>query len=105
VNSIEADADLLAACRTRRALLDDLDRADERAAYAEIRDVWTPSELDIDPIAAIFEDDSRAHARRLRRQIAKLDRAIADAVMDHLLDLPAVGSALMMFGAASGVAT
>ena len=103
---IEADADLLASCRTRQSLLDELEDLEElldwnleRAFVAfltsELHDPET-GEINVDNIHV-----EKKHSA-LKANLLALDRAIADAVMAHLMNPSTKADTLMTLPSRSG---
>ncbi len=78
MNSLDTDLDLLAACRTRDVLLDEIEHAEHRLHVAHVDAMLTTGGLR-EPSA------EAAHLACLVRDLATLDRRISAAVMHHLL--------------------
>jgi hypothetical protein len=89
MNALESDADLLAACRTRQGMLDEIEdlkceaeRLREQEVYARLTS-FESEEFDITRLDPAHPDNC---LRRIRLRLLQLDRCIADAVMHHLLN-------------------
>jgi hypothetical protein len=91
MNSLESDADLLAACRARQGMLDaieDLESEVERFREREVYASLTSSESEEFDFTWLDPTHPDARLRRIGMRLSQLDRCIADAVMHHLLNPP-----------------
>ena len=80
MNAIEADADLLAACRTRARLLHEMEHADQDLVLAEFIAALARCVSDPDVSAAA------ERKRTLETALAAVNDAVAEAVAEHLMN-------------------
>ena len=82
MNTLEADLDLLAACRTREAILDDIERAGFQLHNARMDAILAS----VGVLAAPADPpDVIAVLGAALNDLAALDRRIAEAAAHHLL--------------------
>jgi hypothetical protein len=84
VNSIESDADLLAACRERQIVIDELEHT---KGELELASQYQALRVGRDDEFAYVPEVHRRQ-NRLRKRLEELTQAVADAVMHHLLNPP-----------------
>ncbi len=84
MNALEADGDLLAACRFRQSILDDLEHAEHQLDRAVLAKLIGPGDHFLTVLNATSRSDE------LLRLLNDVTNAIAEAVMEHLLNPPPV---------------